>query len=67
MQKIMEWISVHKRKICFVSLLVTVALSVYWYKSGILTDEIKMRHMLSHEYGIIEKKHKMQEEKEMSR
>ena len=55
MQKIMEWISIHKRIICFVSLLVTSALSVYWYKSGILTDEIKMRHMLSHEYGIIEK------------
>lgn len=46
MQKIMEWISVHKRIICFVSLLITSALSVYWYKSGILTDEIKMRHML---------------------
>lgn len=46
MQKIMEWISIHKRIICFVSLLVTSALSVYWYKSGILTDEIKMRHML---------------------
>lgn len=44
MKKIMEWISVHKRTICFISLLVTAALS--WYKSGILTDEIKMRHML---------------------
>ncbi len=37
----MEWISIHKRIICFVSLMVTSALSVYWYKSGILTDEIK--------------------------
>lgn len=34
MQKIMEWISIHKRIICFVSLMVTSALSVYWYKSG---------------------------------
>lgn len=46
MQKAMEWISDHKRIICFVSLLISIALSVYWYKAGILTDEVKMRQML---------------------
>ncbi len=46
MQKIMEWISIHKRVICFVSLLLSIVLAVYWYKTGILNDEVKMSQTL---------------------
>ena len=38
MQKAMEWISDHKRIICFVSLLISIALSVYWYED--ITEKI---------------------------
>lgn len=46
MRIFMEWLSARRRAIFYISLVGVAALTFYWYRLGIFTDEAKLRGML---------------------